>query len=951
MPINGYSESLNINNPQDNLRVGDWVQIKPGAIDITNGTSTNPNSLYLENSDTWGRVERIVNNYPTNGRYNLPSKVRAVQVGNGNGVVMYTVQDVNIATNRVSVNITRNGLNTLSPLSTVINSRDQNLINSTINSLSLISGTKFSKSFTGSIEAWNKVLTYDRMASSLISYGENIYNTLAYILTGKKEEITVPSIIPKTFGSGYKIQNWIQTTNLSGRGLNQKGKALFKDNILGRALNVVNQITGIVDSVMILIGQGQPTLLSPYQTTLHNRLNLPVHATQGTISGQFDSTGFKLVGDSNGVIQTNEQTQAGKIAAIQANTVENAKLSGYKDLTQEIEETHKKIQEYKTKVSQSITQNIGRLRNLTDDEKKSIGNIDNLKIANNVQIYKFKTFAETDRKQLINDDETLVQNAYGYPVKSSLGILSDLGKITDSVLKQDSSPYKAINYDYQILIDDSTIKVPSGQSLEDQLTKFRKSVNLQVHGDRNLGRAVKYFLYNRYRMFDGWNLAFNRTYTHVFFTRPDLNLLYNGQGGENTILDDIKNHSDTFLIWQRNPNLFRLLTDCKRTGELEPNNFNLFLSQQVTNFDFKDENISTIESTKTWKDYSIRYGGSFKGRGAGSITLTFAETEDLAVYDFFRLWMIYIDNVTLGIWRPSYNLLRSTNKKDRVDTTDVNRSHIYTRTLDYAASVYAFKVAPDGENILYWTKYYGIFPTNVSASQFNWSAGDNANSPMTVQVTFDYSFKKDLSPVSLLEFNRVSGIEDDINASSTYEPNLDMQFNTIDANGNLKIPGGIRHGRPLVGCPFIAVQSISDSIKDSKTFKGLIPKKDADGNDCDFRLLLKFKPVPNKENGSSTSDPTFNYDNLYKANSTIRSVNNKSILQSVVDKITNKSSGQWVNADGTPAQGLGVAGSSVGARVGTDAIMEEASNDLGSVPDTDSLSEGNISGSVSGSVI
>lgn len=914
------------------LLVGDWVQIKAGAIDISNGSMVTPGSLYAENSQTWGRAERIVDEYPTQGNYGLTPYVRAVQVGNGNGVVMYTVQDVDIAPNRVGRNIAYNGYNTLAPFSTVINSRDQYLINGTLNTLSMISGVTNSSSLrrttTGAYQIWSNVLSADRFATGIVNQAESLVNTISYILSGDKPAYLQPYNGPETFGAGIQIQDWLTKTKLVARDASTLANSLFGNNILGRALNYINGITGIVDSILGLIGYGPVT----YQSQYSNIYNLPVHVSTGEISGKFDSTGFRLNRDENGSYQNGpiESNQDNVVRVF--NTIEEAKLFGSD------EKLDKKIQaEKRANVSQSVTSRIANFRNLTAEEKKSIGNLPDLKIAANLQFYHFNTFAETSKKQLINDDETLVQNAYGYPVKSNISSLTDLQKATEQYLNQGLNSFKPVEYDYQILIDDSTIKSPSGESLEDQLAKFRKSVNLQVHGNKDLGRAVKYFLYNRYKTFDGWNMAYQKTFTHVFFTRPDLNLLYNGtNGAPNTILPEIENHSDTFLIWQRNPNLFRLLTDCRRTGEIAPNNFNLFLSNQATSFEFKDESIQKTESSKTWKEYSISYGGSFKGRGAGEFNITFLETSDLAVYDFFRLWMIYIDNVTIGIWRPSYNLKRAKmiNPK-RVSDLQTNPtnlspfdSHIYTRTLDYASSVYAFKVGPDGEDILYWTKYYGIFPINISASQFQYTAGNAETSPMTVTVTFAYSFKKDLSPVSLLEFNKVAGIDDSPGSTSVYEPNLDMQFNTKDNNGQIVVPSGIRSGRPLVGAPFIAIQSTREMIQDSKSLKGLLPKKDSQGNEIDFKLLLKFKPVPNQDNGSDTSDPTFNYDNLYKANSTIRSVNNKTILEKVLDNNKDKSYGYWADKNGDPYTTGGVtgayAGSTVGSVPGTDQIMQES---------------------------
>lgn len=966
MPINGYNQLPNIEN-RSNLLVGDWVQIKPGSVDITNGTVVTPGSLYSENSSTWGRIERIVDNFPTQGRYNLPDQVRAVQVGNGRGVIMTTVQDINIAPNRVRGDMTRSGLNTLSPLATIISSRDQSLINSTLNALSLVGGnsSSFRKTFTGSLELWNKVLAADNFATSIVNQAENLVDTIGYILTGKKtESITkANSNQAQTFGAGNQIQSWLRGTNLIARDSSTLSNSLFGNNLIGRALNFINSLTGIVDSVMNLIGQGAPV----YQSQILNNYNLPVHISSGEITGKFDSTGFKLIGDEQGSYQTGK-TQQGQEEVVKIfNTIEEAKLFGsstassikWDDLSKTKQEAKK------TNVSQSITSKLNKYRDLTADEKKSIGNISDLKIADNLQYYHFNTFAETSKKQLINDDESLVQNAYGYPTKSNISSLTELQERTEKVLNQNLKSFKPVEYDYQILIDDSTIKSPSGESLEDQLAKFRKSVNLQVHGNKELGRAVNYFLYNRYKTFDGWNMAYQKTFTHVFFTRPDLNLLYNGaEGGANTILPEIKNHSDTFLIWQRNPNLFRLLTDCHRTGEIAPNNFNLFLSQRATNFEFKEESIQKTESSKTWKEYSISYGGSFKGRGAGEFSVTFLETADLAVYDLFRLWMIYIDNVTLGIWRPSYNLYRSTYNSKRVSDLQTEKdekfvspfnSHIYTRTLDYASSVYAFKVGPEGEDILYWTKYYGIFPISISASQFQYTAGSPETSPMTVTVTFAYSFKKDLSPVSLLEFNRVAGIKDYDGATSVYEPNLDMQFNTKDSNGQTIIPSGIRSGRPLVGAPFIAIQMTREAIQDSKSLKGLVPMKDSTGKDYEFKLLLKFKPVPNQDNGSDTSDTTFNYDNLYKANSTIRSVNNKTILEKVLDNNKNQSYGYWADKDGNQITNAGTAGAQAGINAGQQSIGQRAAYtgySIGAVSGTDSImAEANDYGSISGSVI
>ena len=270
---------------------------------------------------------------------------------------MTTVQDINIAPNRVRGDMTRSGLNTLSPLATIISSRDQSLINSTLNALSLVGGnsSSFRKTFTGSLQLWNKVLAADNFATSIVNQAENLVDTIGYILTGKKTESTnkANSNQAQTFGAGNQIQSWLRGTNLIARDSSTLSNSLFGNNLIGRALNFINSLTGIVDSVMNLIGQGTPV----YQSQILNNYNLPVHISSGEITGKFDSTGFKLIGDEQGSYQTGE-TQQGQEEVVKIfNTIEEAKLFGSnKTSSVEWDDLSKTKQEAKkTNVSQSIT--------------------------------------------------------------------------------------------------------------------------------------------------------------------------------------------------------------------------------------------------------------------------------------------------------------------------------------------------------------------------------------------------------------------------------------------------------------------------------------------------------------------------------------------------------------------------------------------------------------------
>ena len=322
------------------------------------------------------------------------------------------------------------------------------------------------------------------------------------------------------------------------------------------------------------------------------------------------------------------------------------------------------------------------------------------------------------RKEMRNQDTTMIQNDKRFPAHQ--GTRGEM---------------LADRYDYQIIPGDS--RYPLTASLEDRLTDIRSKLGIQVHGNNDIARSVKYYMYNRYKVPDT-NLLHNKTTTHIFFTRPDLNLLENATTANSQTL----NHTDTALIWKRHPELFKLLTDYSRCAD--SNNFNMLLSNQVTSFSLMDESLATTRAGASWNGHEIVYGEQYTGRTAGEFTCNFAETSEFSVINLLKLWMTYIDNVSRGAWSPNYKN---------------GYCHVHDRALDYAASVYIFKCGPDGEDILYWSKYYGVFPIVSGASALSWNAGTPIGEAPNLNITFAYSYKRDMSPISLLEFNHVANVD------------------------------------------------------------------------------------------------------------------------------------------------------------------------------------------------
>lgn len=405
----------------------------------------------------------------------------------------------------------------------------------------------------------------------------------------------------------------------------------------------------------------------------------------------------------------------------------------------------------------------GGFRKLTDNEKKSIGNPSGLMIDDSAiqGVYQRNIYANpTKRNELLMNNYHEHQNAYQFP----------------KMIKKGSDLLTA-DYDYRIIPNDP--RYAKTQNLEDKLKVMRASLGLQVHGNNEIGREMKYYSYNRFKVPD-INLAFNKSTTHVFFTRPDLNILtYAGNGLVGTINEQAKHSTDASILWSMNPSLFKLLTNCERCGD--ENNFNMLLSQQISSWEIPDDELKVSDVGKSYNNFSISYGETWNGRQGGILNCNFDELADLSVINLMRLWLMYIDKVSRGAWSPSYNL-----KGYGINTSDHTASHVYMKALDYAASAYVFKCGPDGEDIIYWEKYYGVFPTKSGASGLSWNKSDPIGNKPNITIPIRYCWREPMSIVSLLEFNQAAHISGEkVYSSPSFNPNFNHS------------------SRPYVGCPYI----------------------------------------------------------------------------------------------------------------------------------------------------
>lgn len=248
------------------------------------------------------------------------------------------------------------------------------------------------------------------------------------------------------------------------------------------------------------------------------------------------------------------------------------------------------------------------------------------------------------------------------------------------------------------------------------------------------------------------DMMLSKTFSHVFFTRPDLNLAKNNGSGIWEMTVQAHNDPLYYYLWKNNPDLIRLLT----LDFSEKHNFNPYLSNMCVSFELQDEFIKSDEFMASYTGHKIKYGKSnIESKTAGTISLTFQDDDDFRTYKIFKAWVDYISKVYRG-------------------EIFVKEKYRRYRKLDYPCSIYYFLCGADGETILFWSKYTGCFPTTIPSAVSSWSKGNMLKLP-EYNVTFEYAWKSDFDPLSLVEFNVNSECLDQNGVYAylrTYEENL-----------------------------------------------------------------------------------------------------------------------------------------------------------------------------------
>lgn len=234
------------------------------------------------------------------------------------------------------------------------------------------------------------------------------------------------------------------------------------------------------------------------------------------------------------------------------------------------------------------------------------------------------------------------------------------------------------------------------------------------------------------------NDPFNRvegTREIVFFTKPSLPFLKNNTG-------ELK---DEFAETPYFNNLYsrgytRTLVDLSYpnggVGTDPACPFIHILTNRITaSIDIPDIAVDELETAQNMWGTRLLYPKSSMSSDEGlDFTCEFEDTKYLEIYHLFKAWDLYRQGKWWGIFSP-------------------DKSYIANKILYDQIAVYKFTIAEDGETLLHWCKWIGVYPKNISRSSFSEIPKEG---PLKITVSFKLSgWFEDMEPNIISDFNQL----------------------------------------------------------------------------------------------------------------------------------------------------------------------------------------------------
>lgn len=312
------------------------------------------------------------------------------------------------------------------------------------------------------------------------------------------------------------------------------------------------------------------------------------------------------------------------------------------------------------------------------------------------------------------------------------------------------------------------------------------------------------------------DVEFRKGFRHIFINRPECYIM-SIDGG---LSEQAENDPDFSSSFSRMPHISKLLSPIYVSGSFSMNalqsNWNYLLSNRILTMNSGVKtSIGVVDSImKSVEGHTVTPGRTIESTQGNTLTITFRDTKTLEVYEFLRMWMLYIHKIKKGIFAPSYNGYRKHNNFLQVgekmlvsDTAGAGCIyHPYDRALDYTASIFDIITNETMSKIINWQKYYGVYPVDVSVNGLDGESGSALVSEVTVSATFRYQRKMTNNNKTLVEFNFNAGITDNLGRVRDIKFTEIGKFYEVNKKGeNAGLPSYLGESDMFVGTPFIVL--------------------------------------------------------------------------------------------------------------------------------------------------
>ena len=160
--------------------------------------------------------------------------------------------------------------------------------------------------------------------------------------------------------------------------------------------------------------------------------------------------------------------------------------------------------------------------------------------------------------------------------------------------------------------------------------------------DPRAAQSIVNHSYNRYQ-YPISDIEHRKAFRNVFFTRPECYIMCK----QGVLAQQCENDEDIATSFMRMPHICKMLSPVYVTHTFGTNNdddnINYLLSNRITGLSTEALALSTNETgTKSIEGFSVVTGMHMESNQGGSLTVTFRDTKYLEVFEYFRVWMLYI---------------------------------------------------------------------------------------------------------------------------------------------------------------------------------------------------------------------------------------------------------------------------------------------------------------------